>query len=168
MNDSPNLFLHNENRVLAHYAKKRELPITIVTGFLGAGKTTLMKHILSNKLNLRVTCLVNDFAAVNVDSQLIAAHTKNDASSGIVELSNGCLCCSLTGDMESSIWKMLEAHSDLDAKTDYIVIETSGVADPVPLIKALDKKFGKMTRARLDSVIVVVDTDTLLVRKCRC
>merc|ERR1712137_723095 len=153
-----------ENRTCFAPDLKRQLPVTLITGFLGAGKTTLLNHLVSNKQDLRIAAAVNDFAALNIDSELIS--DRDDQNTGVVALSNGCLCCSLSDNLQSTVWKLLQGdYSDFSERhfdqIDYLVIETSGIADPLALIKLLERKYGKMTRVRLDSVITVMDTDAI-------
>jgi len=160
-----NIFLHAENTRIFASPDERRLPVTIVTGFLGSGKTTLLHHILSNKSNLRIAAAINDFAELNIDENLIVHRTTNRASQ-IVELSNGCVCCHLLDDLKEAVWRLLDPSNGdggvvLDA-VNYLVIETSGVSDPLQIIRTLDAKFGKCFRARLDSVVTVVDADQML------
>ena len=150
-----NLYSHRENQAWA--GKKKHLPVTLVTGFLGSGKTTLLNYVLSNKHNLRVAAAVNDFAAVNVDSQIVK---RNPTHNAVVELTNGCLCCSISGEFQAAVWNLLQ---DVDiGKIDYLMIETSGVTDPLATIATLEQDFGRMYRIRLDTVVTIVDTDALL------
>ena len=120
-----------------------------------------MNHILTNKSNLRVAAAVNDFAELNIDEDLVRSKGR---ASGVVELSNGCVCCSvLLDDLRDAVWNMLREGGDVSTDdVNYLVVETSGVSDPMSVVRALDTKFGKMYRARLDSVVTVVDTDDLL------
>ena len=104
-----NIFCHRESAAWA--PKPRELPVTLVTGFLGSGKTALLRHILSNTSNLRVAAAVNDAAAVNIDADLITKLQKGRAGGGqVLELSNGCMCCSTGGesDFASAVLKVLQ------------------------------------------------------------
>lgn len=149
-----NLYVHRENAAWAR--KKKQLPITLVTGFLGAGKTTLLNHVLSNKHNLRIAAAVNDFAAINIDSQIVKSNRAHDS---VVELTNGCLCCTISGEFQTAVWNLLQ-DADI-GKIDYLVIETSGVTDPLATIATLEQEYGRMYRVRLDAVITVVDADVL-------
>lgn len=104
------------------------VPILLVTGFLGAGKTTVVNHLLANAEGRRIAAVVNDFGAINIDAELIAG-----ASDGVVSLANGCICCSLEGDLLRTLSNLLRR----DPKPEYIVIETSGVADPADIVRNL-------------------------------
>lgn len=148
----------HEERMLASTRRRLPVPVLLVSGALGAGKTTLLNHILQNKLNLRVTCLVNDLAALNIDADVLV---QRDAAARMVRLSNGCACHTLVGDLEAGMWQVLQEVDGAD-RVDYVVIETSGVvADPSSIILSLERRFGKMTRARLDGVALLVDADVL-------
>jgi G3E family GTPase len=154
------LYTHFENRVL-DYDSKRKLPVTVVSGPLGSGKTTLINHILSNKANLRVTAIINDVAEINIDKDLV----QRDHLNGVVELSNGCVCCSQADALAGAVWNLLTPQDAVGLEmgnVDYLLIETSGVTNPLGLVEKLDQKFGKFTRARLDCVVVVLDADCFL------
>ena len=150
-----NLYVHRENNLWG--AKKKQLPVTLVTGFLGAGKTTLLNHVLTNKHNLRIAAAVNDFASVNIDGQIVRGNIAHDS---VVELTNGCLCCSIASEFKTAMWNLLQ-DADI-GKIDYLMIETSGVTDPQATIATLEQEYGRMYRIRLDAVITVVDTDALV------
>ena len=155
--DKCNLFVHRENAAWGQ--KRKRLPVTLVTGFLGAGKTTLLRFVLSNKENLRIAAAVNDFAAVNIDAQLVAKESTGEGSGrgNVIALTNGCLCCSIAKDFRTAVWTLMQECDK--GNVDYLVIETSGVSDPLASIRALEEDFGKMYRVRLDSVVTVVDID---------
>lgn len=126
---------------------KRGLPVTIITGFLGSGKTTLLNHILSNQQGLRTAVLVNEFGEINIDSELIVSSEED-----MVELSNGCMCCTVRGDIADSVFRLLERGEQLD----YLVVETTGLADPLPIaLTFLGEELKDLTR--LDSIVTLVD-----------
>lgn len=129
---------------------KRGMPVTIITGFLGSGKTTLLNHILSNCQNLKVAVLVNEFGDINIDSQLLVSMDED-----MVELTNGCICCTINDGLVDAVYRVLER----DDRIDYLVIETTGVADPLPIILTfLGTELRDLTR--LDSILTVVDAET--------
>ncbi|UPJ63552.1 GTP-binding protein [Bradyrhizobium sp. 191] len=123
------------------------VPILLVTGFLGAGKTTVVNHLLAHAEGRRIAAVVNDFGAINIDAELIAG-----ASDGVVSLANGCICCSLEGDLLRTLSTLLRR----DPKPEYIVIETSGVADPADIVRNLMDPV-ILREARLETVLCVMD-----------
>ncbi len=130
------------------------VPILLVTGFLGAGKTTIVNHLLAHAEGRRIAAVVNDFGAINIDAELIAG-----ASDGVVSLSNGCICCSLEGDLLRTLATLLRR----DPRPEFIVIETSGVADPSDIVRNLmDPVIWR--EAPLETVLCVVDATTPLER----
>lgn len=142
------------------------IPITVLSGFLGSGKTTLLQNLLQNKDGLRIAIIVNDVASVNIDSKLVA--NEANAAAGMVELQNGCACCSQAEELLASVAELVTL-SDLradDEAFDHIVIECSGVADP----KGIRAKFQQaalyqmplLERVELDTMVTVVDAASYL------
>ena len=130
-------------------APKLGLPVTIITGFLGSGKTTLLNHILSNQDGVKTAVLVNEFGEIGIDNDLIV-DTGDDGS--IVELSNGCICCTINDDLVDAVYRVMER----DSRVDYLIVETTGVADPLPVaLTFLGTELRDMTR--LDSIVTTVD-----------
>lgn len=123
------------------------VPILLVTGFLGAGKTTVVNHLLAHAEGRRIAAVVNDFGAINIDAELIAG-----ASDGVVSLANGCICCSLEGDLLRTLSALLRR----DPRPDHIVIETSGVADPADIVRNLMDPV-ILREAPLETVLCVMD-----------
>mmetsp|Transcript_38728 Transcript_38728/g.88705 ORF Transcript_38728/g.88705 Transcript_38728/m.88705 type:complete len:508 (+) Transcript_38728:71-1594(+) len=160
-----NLFQNHEDSVIA--PNKVWLPCAIVTGPLGSGKTTLLKHILRSKRNLNIKLVVHDWAPDNVDAQLLEPSADRNLACGhtVDAVSGGCPCCSkdVLATFKSAVTRHIQ---EIDGAVtagivDYMIIETSGVTDPVALVKLLDQKFGAMYKARLDVVITVVDQEVM-------
>ncbi|KFI32459.1 cobalamin biosynthesis protein CobW [Haematobacter missouriensis] len=132
-------------------------PVTIVTGFLGAGKTTLIRHLLQNPGGRRLAVLVNEFGDVGVDGDLIRACADADCpEANIVELTNGCICCTVADEFIPSIERLMA----LEPRPDHIVIETSGLALPKPLLKAFDWP-DLRSRITIDGVVAVADAEAV-------
>jgi cobalamin biosynthesis protein CobW len=130
-----------------------KIPVTIVTGFLGAGKTTLIRHVLEHAKGRRLALIVNEFGDIGVDGDILrGCGIESCSEENIIELANGCLCCTVADDFIPAI----EALLSRDKRPDHIIVETSGLALPKPLVKAFD---WPSVRARLtvDGVIAVVD-----------
>lgn len=136
-------------------------PITLLTGYLGAGKTTLMNHILTNQEGYKVAVIVNDIGEVNIDAKLIAegGFIQEKDNGKVVPLSNGCICCTLKEDLMQQIVDILKTR-----KFDYIMIEASGICEPLPIAQTITmlaasmEQYGLPKMCRLDNIVTVVDS----------
>ena len=130
-------------------SKKQPIPITIISGFLGSGKTTLLNHIITNQKGIKIAVLVNEFGEIGIDNELIIKTNEE-----MIELSNGCVCCTINGELVEAIEKLINKSKN----PDYIIIETTGLADPLPVAMTL---LGSELRdkTRLDSIITLIDAE---------
>ncbi len=137
-----------------------KIPVTVITGFLGAGKTTLVRHLLQNNENRRIAVLVNEFGEVGIDGELLKdcqiCEEDNNPNENIIELNNGCLCCTVQEEFYPTMQQLLERRDSLDC----MLIETSGLALPKPLVQAF--RWPEIRNsATVDGVVTVVDCQAL-------
>lgn len=133
---------------MVNMAKMDSVPVTLLTGYLGAGKTTLLNRILTYEHGKKVAVIVNEFGEIGIDNQLVI-----DADEEIFEMNNGCICCTVRGDLIRIIGNLMKRRD----KFDHLVIETTGLADPAPVIQTFFMDEDVQVQTNLDSVVTVVD-----------
>src|SRR5690242_10961764 len=136
-------------------ASEDQIPVTVLTGYLGAGKTTLLNRILSENHGRKFAVVINEFGELGVDNDLVVA-----ADEEVFEMNNGCICCTVRGDLIRIVGQIMKRKGQLDG----IIIETTGLADPSPVAQTFFVDDNVKTRSRLDAIITVVDAKHVLAR----
>lgn len=141
----------SETEEFAEVPESEKTPVTVITGFLGAGKTTLVNYILTQQNEWRIAIIENEFGEVNIDEGLVADQIKSKED--IISMDNGCICCTVRGDLVRTLNGLAARRKDFHA----IILETTGLADPAPIIQTFNSDTAIMDNFRIDSIVCLVD-----------
>ncbi|MGB6245379.1 GTP-binding protein [Gordonia sp. (in: high G+C Gram-positive bacteria)] len=158
---------HDQSHPPAPHPAAEPLPVTVLSGFLGAGKTTVLNRLLSGRDGRRIAVIVNDMSEVNIDASLIALGGFDRTEEKLVELTNGCICCTLREDLHEAVGAIArQVAPDGSRRFDHLVIESTGISEPMPVAATFDWEFDDGRRlgdvARLDTMVTLVDCATFL------
>ncbi|CAM9522664.1 unnamed protein product, partial [Choristocarpus tenellus] len=131
-------------------------PVTIVTGFLGAGKTTLVNYILKEQREMKIAVIENEFGAVSIDTDLVSENVQQNED--IITMENGCVCCTVRGDLLRTLIDFLDKRKTFDC----ILLETTGIADPSPIVETFNQDLDVKVNYRVDSVLCMVDAKNIV------